>query len=265
MAQNSRAKNKKRNNEDQVLRTSVMIVIILFIVGAAIVGIKSLNPRPDTSEGMDKLKEMEQIKVSEVESEIAVLDEEEAKAIEEKGKRSNKEIFKDTVVLGDFIAQGLYEQEVLGESFVFAKESACVHDLETTGVTESLNAAAEKKPKVVFLEFGVNDAALDGSNADVFEDDYKTFLNQVQEKLPDTKIFVNSILPVQQKAVEESQGLANIAEYNERLKALCKESGVIFLDNSSLVKEDYYKDDGKHMKKKYYTAWAKQMAEAADL
>lgn len=265
MARNAGKENQRRSNEDQVLRTAIVLVIVLFIVGAITVGIKSLNPRPDTSEGMKKLKAMEKVDVSEVESEIAVLDEAEASALEEKSKRSNKEIFKNTLIIGDFIAQGLYKQEVLGKSFVLAGESACVHDTVTTGVADNLAAAVKAKPKVIFIELGVNDAALEGGSADVFEEDYRTFLEQVKGQLPDAKIYVNSILPVGQKAIEEAPGLANIPEYNEHLKTLCREMNVAYVDNSSFVTDEHYKDDGKNMKKKYYTAWVKYMVQAADL
>lgn len=265
MAQNQNEKRHRKNNEDQVLRTSVMAVIILFLAGALIVGIKSLNPRPDTTEGMKKLEEMNQTKVKTVQEELKVLEEKEAKEQEEKEKRPNKEKFQDTLILGDYIAQGIYEQEVLGESFVLASSEACVADTDGTSVTTNLEAAAKQKPKVLFLVLGVNDAAREGNTAELFATQYRTFLKRVKEKLPDTKIFVNSILPVSQVAIEETAGYAQIPQYNEKLKSVCKEVGAIYMDNSDLVKEDYYKEDGKHMKKKYYTLWADRMVQAADL
>ena len=87
----------------------------------------------------------------------------------------------------------------------------------------------------------------------------------MKDRLPDTKIYVNSILPVQQKAIEEAEGLADIPEYNERLRRVCEEAGVVFVDNSDLVKEDCYKDDGKRMRQRYYTAWIKRAVEVAEL
>ena len=265
MAQNQRERNNRKSNEDKVLRTSVMAVFILFLVGALIVGIKSLNPRPDTTEGIKKLEAMEQTKIKTVQKELKALDEKEAKAQEELSKRPNKEKFKDTLILGDYIAQGIYEQEVLGESFVLAGSEACVADTDGTSVTTNLEAAAKQKPKVLFLVLGVNDAAREGNSAELFKDQYSVFLERVKEKLPKTRIFVNSILPVQTKAVEENAGYAQIPQYNEILKKVCKEAGAIYIDNSDLVKDDYYKEDGKHMKKKYYTLWADRMVQAADL
>lgn len=261
----SRTRYKRQNSEDKVLRMAIVMVVVLFIAGAAVVWIKSMNPRPDITKGVEKLEELNKIKVSEVEKEVAAFEEEEAKAIEAWNKRPNSEKFENTLILGDFTAQGVYEQEVLGESFVLARESSCVHDLDGTGVAENLDAAADKNPQVLFLLLGANDAALESSSAAIFEEDYKSFLNQVREKLPDTKVYVNGILPVQQKAIEEAEGLADIPEYNERLQKVCKEAGVVFVDNSDLVKEDCYKDDGKRMRQRYYTAWIKRAVEVAGL
>ncbi len=261
----NRAGHQRQHSEDKVLRLAIILVVVLFLAGAAVVGIKYMNPRPDITEGMKKLDEFNRVKVSSVESEVAALEEEEARILEERSKRPNSEKFKETVIFGDFTAQGVYEQEVLGESYVLARESACVHDPDGTGVTENLDAAADKNPRVIFLLLGVNDAAYEDGSAAVFEEDYRAFLAQVKEKLPDTRVYVNSILPVQQKAVDEAEGLADIPEYNARLQKVCKEAGAVYVDNSDLVKEDCYKDDGKRMRQRYYTAWIKRAAEVAEL
>lgn len=276
MAQKQRTKNKSKKSrkktrdqrqlsEDKVLRLAIILVVLLFLAGAAVVGVRYMNPRPDITEGMKKLDEFNRVKASEVEQEVAELEQAEAEELEKRSKRPNSEKFQNTLIIGDFTAQGVYEQEILGESFVLARESACVHDPDGTGLTEKLDEAAKKNPQVVFLLLGVNDAALDSGSASVFEEDYQAFLNQVKEKLPDTRIYVNSILPVQQKAIDETEGLRDIPEYNERLSKVCKEAGAVYVDNSDLVTEECYKDDGKRMRQRYYTAWIKRAVEVAEL
>ncbi len=276
MAQKQRTKNKskksrkktrdqRQHSEDKVLRLAIILVVLLFLAGAAVVGVRYMNPRPDITEGMKKLDEFNRVKASEVEQEVAELEQAEAEELEKRSKRPNSEKFQNTLIIGDFTAQGVYEQEILGESFVLARESACVHDPDGTGLTEKLDEAAKKNPQVVFLLLGVNDAALDSGSASVFEEDYQAFLNQVKEKLPDTRIYVNSILPVQQKAIDETEGLRDIPEYNERLSKVCKEAGAVYVDNSDLVTEECYKDDGKRMRQRYYTAWIKRAVEVAEL
>lgn len=257
--------NKRYNSEDKVLRMAIILVVLLLILGAAFVWVKSLNPRPDITKGVARLEAMDKASAKDVEKKIETLEAEEARLQEERDKRPLSEKFENTIIFGDFLAQGVYEQEILGESFVIAKESACVHDMDGTGVTENLEAAAQKAPQVLFLQIGSNDAALEEGSADIFEEDYRKFLEKVSEKLPNTKIYVNSILPVQQKVIAETETLADIPKYNEKLQALCKETGAVYLDNSDLVTEECYKDDGKRMRKKYYTAWINRAVQVADL
>lgn len=261
----SRTRHHRQHSEDKVLKLAIILVILLFLAGAAVVGIRSMNPRPDITEGMKKLEEYNRVKTSDVESEVAALEKAEADEIEKRSKRPDSEKFKEAVIFGDFTAQGVYEQEVLGESYVFAREAACVHDPEGTGVAEKLDEAAKKNPRVIFLLLGVNDASLEEGSPSAFEEDYRAFLDQVKEKLPDTRIYVNSILPVQQQAIDEAQGLSDIPEYNARLQQVCREVGVAYVDNSDLVTEECYKDDGKRMRQRYYTAWIKRAAEVAEL
>lgn len=257
--------NKRYNSEDKVLRMAIILVVLLLILGAAFVWVRSLNPRPDITKGVARLEAMDKASVKDAEKKIETLEAEEVRLQEERDKRPLSEKFENAVIFGDFLAQGVYEQEILGESFVIAKESACVHDMDGTGVTENLEAAAQKAPQVLFLQIGSNDAALEEGSADIFEEDYRKFLEKVSEKLPNTKIYVNSILPVQQKVIAETETLADIPEYNKKLQALCKETGAVYLDNSDLVTEECYKDDGKRMRKKYYTAWINRAVQVADL
>lgn len=257
--------NKRYNNEDRVLKMAIILVLLLFVMGASLVGIKFLNPRPDITKGVAKLESMDNVSVKETEKKIETLEAAEARALEERNKRPINEKFENVIIFGDFLAQGVYEQELLGESFVLARESACVHDMDKTGVSENLQAAAARNPKVLFLQIGSNDAALEEGSAEIFEEDYRNFLEKVKELLPDTEIYVNSILPVQQKVIDETETLADIPEYNKKLNAVCKEAGAVFLDNSDLVSEDCYKDDGKRMRRKYYTAWINRAVEAANL
>ena len=114
MARSKRTKNKRQNNEDIVLKMAIILVVVLFLLGAAVVGLKSMNPRPDITEGVAKLEEFHKVKVSEVEKEVTALEEAEAAELEARSKRPNSEKFENALILGDFTAQGVYEQEVLG-------------------------------------------------------------------------------------------------------------------------------------------------------
>lgn len=261
----AQSKKKLKSSEDKVLKTAVMAVIILFLIGIVVILIGYLNPKPDISEGVSKLEEMDQVKVSSVEKKLRVLEDKEAEEQEAKKNRSNEEIFEKTVLFGDFTAEGFYEQEVIPESYVVASSAASVSEGNSSEMAERLDKAVEKKPETLFLMLGSNDTVIEGSNPETFAENYRAFLSLIKGKFPNTRIFVNSILPVQQTAIEENAGYGQILQFNQELQAVCKEAGVIYLDNGDLVKDEDYKDDGKHMNKKFYERWADRLCEAADL
>ena len=94
---------------------------------------------------------------------------------------------------------------------------------------------------------------------------YKNVIEDLKESLPDTKIYVNCILPAAQSAIETRPLFANVPKFNQKLKKLCKKEKVTFIDNTDLVEQEYYADDGIHMSPSYYTKWVDHMAEAAGL
>lgn len=118
---------------------------------------------------------------------------------------------------------------------------------------------------MLFLAYGMNDIKAARGNAKAFAKAYKAVLERLKESLPDTRIYVNSILPVRQSVIDENEWYGNIGEYNKKLEALCEKEDVTFIDNGSLVKEEYYTEDGIHMQPDYYTEWVNHMAEVADL
>ena len=90
-------------------------------------------------------------------------------------------------------------------------------------------------------------------------------IRDLKKSLPDTKIYVNSILPTAQIAIDQNSVYAKIPEFNQKLKKLCEKEKVTFIDNTELVKQEYYAGDGIHMSTGYYKEWVNHMAEVAEL
>ena len=83
--------------------------------------------------------------------------------------------------------------------------------------------------------------------------------------MPDAHIFVNSIFPVLDSAVENESALGRISEYNTVLSEMCTKLQIGFIDNTELVSDQYYEEDGIHFKAEFYPLWADRMAEVASL
>ena len=102
-------------------------------------------------------------------------------------------------------------------------------------------------------------------DTDLFIKEYKAVIDQLRKKLPDTTLYVNSIFPVSAAKQEEKPVFQKIPEYNAALQKMCDENQIAFLDNTSLVSDTYYEEDGIHFKADFYPIWLKRMAEVATL
>ena len=94
---------------------------------------------------------------------------------------------------------------------------------------DQIEQAKQLDPQIVFLAYGMNDVTK--TNGDV----------------------------------EKEPALANIADYNEKLEAMCEKKQIGYIDNSDIIEDEYYEEDGIHFKANFYPIWAEKMAEVATL
>ena len=245
-------KTKKSEDRDIVLRMAVTAMIVWMIFGGIVFAIGVMNPREDPRAGLARLEQMEAEDTEEIDGQIQALEEAERAADEAWANRPLSEKFANSYVIGDSIAQGLYEQAVLDGAYVTAEQDTGVCRSEVSMIDNHVSRAVEVGPQVLFLCYGLKDVEAASGNADIFAMAYKSVLD-------------NSVLPVEQAVTDENELYGCIPEYNEKLKELCAEVGVTFIDNSSLVKDEYYYEDGIHLTAEYYTEWADHMAEIAEL
>lgn len=258
-------KNEQPEEKDKILRFAIVAVVVLLLAGGGIVGIRATNLRVDSSEGEKKLSELEKADVDAVEARIQELEQAEADASAEEESRSNNEKFANCLILGDSITQGLYEYGFLDESLVIAERGVGVKEGSESNFSNMLNQAAAAGPQKIFLAIGMNDIEGEKGDADAFAEDYRKMLETAEKLLPNAEIYVNSVLPAQQSLIEQEEWYDNVPKYNQKLEEICSEKGLTFIDNTELVEEEFYADDGIHMSRSYYVKWIKHMAEEAKL
>lgn len=251
--------------EDRVLRLAVTMMILLFIAGGAVVALRMRNLRVDSTAGEKKLEELAKADVNKIDKKIQKLEKKEEKAYEERQNRTNSEKFADCLILGDVICQGLYEYEYLEAGGVSIGQSLSVASPDETGLTAMLEQAIADSPKKIFLVLGRGDAEIGGEDAAAFASGYKNILVSLKSGLPDSTVYVNSIVPASQAALEENQGYVVIDEYNRQLEAVCESEQVVFINQTEFMKDEYYEADGIHMTAAYYSEWISYMAEKAEL
>lgn len=195
MFEKNKEKMKEKMEPDKVLRFAIVAVILLFLIGALIIGTRMMNPRVDATEGVKKLTELEDANVQKIDAKIQELEQTEADEAAAWKAKSAKEKMDGCIVLGDSTALGFRQNDILSKSQVKSKDGATVSDAEGSGLNELLTAVteAETAPQKLILCIGRGDVAVSGETADAFAANYKSFVEQVKAALPDTKVYVCSI------------------------------------------------------------------------
>lgn len=233
----------------------------LFVIIIAVEGIGSLTRKKvDTTEGIQIIEQAEAAEVTAIETKIQNLEEQEKKEEEAEETRSMKEIFTSAVVMGDSITAGFTEYDILNASSVVAEIGAGLE-----AAKDQVGKVKEINPQVVFLSYGMNDILSTQGDTDTFIDNYKDLIKEMQEEVPNTKIFVNSVFPVSKQEREQEPVFEQLDIYNEALREMCDKQQIAYVDNTELVSERYYEEDGVHFKPEFYPIWADRMAEVAGL
>lgn len=255
---------QQQRRREEVRRAKRMIVIaaagVLAVAGIYFGISKMMNNKVDAAKGKAALEQLEQLDTAEVEAKIEALEQAEREADEAYANRTPRERFAGSLVMGDSITQGLTEYDILDTSCVIADRG-----MSLESVSREMEKAMDLHPKNVFLSYGMNDIKATNGDSEYFKKEYKIVLADLKKKLPDTVFYINSILPVQQMQLDREPVYAHLAEYNAVLQELCEEENIRFIDNTGLVKEEFYEGDGIHMKPAYYPLWVENMVEVAGL
>ena len=248
---------------------AVIPAVVVLAAGVAFFCSHSDGSDKQCQETVDRLKQLETADISSIEDQIRALNEKEkpAGSDSEEGVLGEiltdvqiKQAFQGTVIVGDSITESIAEYGFLDTSIVVAKLGLRIDDAD-----DQINTAISLNPSVFFLSFGANDLEIYNGDSSAFIDAYRVKIKQIQSALPDTAIYINSILPIAQSAIDRSPALAYYDSFNQALRDFCDEMGCTFIDDTFLVDDDMYEPDGEHMVYSYYPKWLTYMAERAGL
>ncbi|MGC4019047.1 MAG: GDSL-type esterase/lipase family protein [Muricomes sp.] len=252
---------EKKGKRRLIIYCCAAVIILVAGILTAEVMSNLTSKKVETAQGLKILKKAESADAKKIEEKMDKLAEKELEANKKAGAEKNyKAIFADSVVMGDSISEALIEYDFLNASSVVAKIGVEIDSLD-----DQLESVEEINPQVVFLAYGANDIPATKGDADVFIKKYDTLIQNLQKRLPDTKIFVNSIFPVQKQEIEREPSYKKLDDYNEALRTMCDKKQITFIDNTKLVSDSYYEDDGIHFKEAFYPHWLARMAEVASL
>ncbi len=168
--------------------------------------------------------------------------------------------FKDFAVLGDSRAVGFWYRNFLEKGRVLADGGHTIRNVE-----KQLDTLVSLNPSTIYMCYGLNDSSIGyWDTADEYVTEYMQVVKSIQERLPNTKIVVSSILPARDPAFQKSKKWYNIPEWSAALEVACKNNGITFANCDSLA-ENYpnlWDPDGIHFRKEFYPYWASALVVA---
>lgn len=170
--------------------------------------------------------------------------------------------FENSVILGDSMPEALIDYHLLYSNNVIA-----IRGRRTDNCDEEIHKAIRLSPQHVFLCYGMNDMPYFKKNVTGFIENYTKQIKKLKNALPNSKIYINSIIPMADFVYQNEPIYKEDKMYNLALQTMCERLDVTYIDNSQLIagKTATYEFDGMHPKYPYYPLWLNQMAEAADI
>ena len=173
-----------------------------------------------------------------------------------------KKRFGQAVIVGDSVAEGFIDYEILDPSSIVAQKG-----LRADSAGPDIEKALSLSPTHLFLSIGLNDLEYCQGDSSRFVREYEARLQEIRDRAPDLPVYVNAIMPVLPAAEEKKPVLQYVDEFNAALKELCDRWGIPFLDSGDILEghEDWYQKDSVHLTSEPYTLWLARMEEAAGL
>ena len=226
---------------------------------------------PDVQKGVEALNKLDSIDSSSVQKKIDEIEAErlqfheasnKSKTAEntikkiESGKLTYRKVFSNVYFAGDSLMQGLEAYQILNSNHIFAEVSASLYHLE-----ENFKKIVSAQPKILILHYGLNMIATDELHLNIFIDQYSKIIRKLKKSLPDTRIVVSLLFPVD-TSVATAARFKKINKYNSRLIKMCTDEKIECLNSSSVFNghKDFYGADGIHLSASFYSKyWLKHI------
>lgn len=168
----------------------------------------------------------------------------------------------EIIFLGDSITEACEWSELFDQPNI--KNRGIAGDM-TDGVLDRIDEVTASQPSKIFLMVGVNDLIM--YRPEYITNNYKKILENIRQKTPNTKIFIQSVLPVNNKIREIGIKNKDITTINHTLEEFALEFGIIYVNLHSIVSDKDgnlkadFTSDGIHLNGSAYLTWKKAIEE----
>ncbi len=260
---------KKKMNLQNLLENKIIFygvfiilsIVCIFWMREQLVVQKNIDV--DIEEGYDRLTKLDGTPLSKAQQKLTEMQEKMQNNIKPNSEclrwKTNplelsvlKKKFENSVFIGDSFIEGMSDYEILYSDEIVYKRGCCIWQAD-----ELIEQAIALQPRNVFFMFGINDMEYYGNDVEKYTQDYITQITKIKEALPDTRICICGLIPVQQFAIDRKPVLGNTSLFNEALEKMCEEQDIIFADSTAIIegRDDLYEEDGQHPGYAYYALW----------
>lgn len=131
----------------------------------------------------------------------------------------------------------------------------------TRRILNRLDAIIQTRPTQIFLMVGINDFVNEKKSIEEVLSKYKIILEEFQNQIPQTEVFIQSVLPVNNNLTYFLENNQKVIKFNLKLQELATEFNYQYIDVFSKLadSEDQldvkYTTDGVHLNGKAYVIW----------
>ena len=186
--------------------------------------------------------------------------------------------FSDAVFIGDSRTDGLrLYSGIRGADFLAYKSLMIFHVVGNDQVDRKavpLNGVGDKKTVLewldekqyakVYLMFGVNELGY-GDDA-AFTAAFSRTVDEIRARQPEAVVYIQSLVPIEPEKAHATNPASwlnndNVARYNELLRQVCADKGVVYVDVASALVNDAGNlppegtTDGIHFTRSWYEKW----------
>lgn len=163
---------------------------------------------------------------------------------------------KDIIFLGD----SLTDNNEWAESFESSIANRGIGGDTTAGVLFRLKEVTNREPEKIFLMIGINDL-VNGIPKEKIIDNYSLIIERIRKETPETKLYVQSVLPINKKLSYYKVKNTDIESINKKLAKISKTNNASYVDLYPLFVDSTgelnktWTIDGVHLNGDAYKVW----------
>lgn len=260
MNQKERLRDIKRKHEQEQYRRRIFIHRLVFAASAAAVilvlvfAVKGLTSYISDKAGQKRAEKPAAASETPAPTRVVI----------ENPNKISMNYYASSAFIGNSFVEGMIIYDLIDGTDYFTKIGLTVNDALTKCMDNSPYTVIEeinrgKRYNSLFMMFGENE--LGWVNPETFITQYGVIIDKAKQYQPQSKIYLLAITPVTKKVSEKNvDNTTNerIAEYNELIKKLAEDKGVVYADIHSAVKDadgvlpEGAASDGVHFGEEYY-------------